>query len=365
MKIGIDIHTIGARQTGNETYIKNVISNMHSDHELHLYHTRANQESLPQWPAQYHQIKPHNPLLRIPLSFPMALRRDKIDVAHFQYVAPPLCHCPTVVMVHDISYEFFPEFFNPLARKRMQLLIPFSARKSSHVLTVSEYSKKQIVETYGIDEEKVTVTYNGVSDQFRQIDSDIELEKTLQRFALKSNPFILAVGNLQPRKNIERLIRVYCKLRQSEKITQKLVLVGKLDYRGHAIEQQINSSGMQNDIITTGYVSDDELISLYNRADFFVYPSYYEGFGLPVIEAMACGTAVITSRVSSIPEVGGEAALYIDPHSDDDLQQQILCIANDANLRSSLVEQGLIQAKKFNWETTATQTLNILEKVCK
>lgn len=364
MKIGIDIHTIGAKQTGNETYIKNLISNMQSDHELHLYHTKAEQESLPKWSAHFHQIKPHNPLLRIPVSFPIALQRDKIDVAHFQYVAPPVSHCPTVVMVHDISYEFFPEFFSPLARKRMQLLIPFSARKSAHVLTVSEYSKKQIVETYGIPEEKVTVTYNGVSDQFHKIDSDTELDNTLQRFALKDEPFILAVGNLQPRKNIERLIRVYCQLRKAEKIQQKLVLVGKLDYRGHAIEQQIIDSGMQNHITTTGYVSDDELIALYNRADFFVYPSYYEGFGLPVIEAMACGTAVITSRVSSIPEVGGEAAMYIDPHSDNDLEQQILKIANDANLRNNLIEQGLTQAKKFNWETTAKQTINILEKVC-
>ena len=362
MKIGIDIHTVGARQTGNETYIRNVIEHMVCDHELHFYHTNADRESLPQWSGQYHRIKPHNPLVRIPLSFPLALKRDNIDVAHFQYVAPPVTHCPTVVMVHDISYEFFPEFFNPLSRKRMQWLIPYSARNCAHVLTVSEYSRQQIIRTYGIAEDKVTVTYNGVNAAFRPIDDTASLAQTLQRFAIDS-PYILAVGNLQPRKNIERLVRIFCQLKRQDRIAQKLVLVGKVDYRGHAIEQQIQDSGLQDDIITTGYVSDDELIALYNQDDFFVYPSYYEGFGLPVIEAMACATPVITSDVASIPEVGGDAALYIQPDSDDDLRTSMITLADSQQQRQQLIAKGLRQAQKFSWETTARQTLDILERI--
>lgn len=364
MKIGIDIHTIGARQTGNETYIKNLISHFDCDHDFHFYHTRADREDLPKWQGDYHQVKPHNPLLRIPVSFPLALKRDAIDVAHFQYVAPPITHCPTVVMVHDISYEFFPEFFNPLSRKRMQLLIPFSARKSAHVLTVSEYSRQQIIQTYGIAEDKVTVTYNGVSDAFKPVDNDGWLRQKLLRLNIDS-PFILAVGNLQPRKNIERLVRIYCELKRKDLISQKLVLVGKVDYRGHAIEQQIQASGMSDSIISTGYVDDEELVALYNCADVFVYPSYYEGFGLPVLESMACGTPVITSDVSSIPEVGGDAVLYIQPDSDSDLRSCITSLANSEELRNQQATKGLQQAKKFNWETTSQQTLAIFESVCR
>jgi len=362
MRIGIDIHTIGAHQTGNETYIKNIVSNMNDDHDLYLYYTKTNRENLPDWKANFKKISPHNSLLRIPVSFPLALKRDKIDVAHFQYVIPPVSPCPTVVMIHDISYEFFPEFFHPLSRKRMQLLIPYSARKSSHVLTVSEYSKQQIIKKYGIPEDKITVTYNGVSDNFRIINDQGYIDTILQRFSL-TKPFILAVGNLQPRKNIERLVRVYANLKKLDKIEQDLVLVGKVDYKGHKIFDIIKDNNVEKFVKITGYVNDEELVALYNKADIFVYPSLYEGFGLPLIESMACGTPVITSNVSSLPEVAGEAALYIDPESDDDLEDQLLKLSANNDLKKLLVDKGIDQVKKFSWKKAAQDTTNIFEKI--
>lgn len=363
MRIGIDIHAVGAHQTGNETYIKNIVSNLDMDHELYLYYTRARRAALPEWKAHYRKVRPHNALVRIPFSFPLALMRDKIDVAFFQYVVPPLSPCKTVVVIHDISYEFFPEFFNPLSRKRMQTLIPISAKVSAQILTVSEYSKKQIVERYRVPEDKITVTHLAVSDIFRKIEDEAVLDSCLQRFGL-DQPYILAVGNLQPRKNITRLVRVYSKLRHQGKIQQDLVLVGKLHYNAHEIFDAIREYKVEPFVKSTGYVSDEELVALYNRADIFAFPSLYEGFGLPAIEAMACGTPVLTSRVSSLPEVAGDAALYVEPASDEDLERQLLKLADDETLRQELVEKGKSQVKKFSWKQAAQQTLNVLEKAC-
>jgi glycosyltransferase involved in cell wall biosynthesis len=229
------------------------------------------------------------------------------------------------------------------------------------VLTVSEFSKRQIVECYNIPEEKVTVTYNGVAGMFSPIHDNLELDQRLNRFSI-DKPYILAVGNLQPRKNIERLVRVYAKLRKQGLIEQDLVLVGQMHWQGHAILEEIENNAVTQHVKTTGYVSDEELVALYNRADLFVYPSLYEGFGLPVIESMACGTPVITSDVSSIPEVAGDAAILIDPLSDDSISAQLLRLANDASLRLSLSDKGIIQAKKFDWRLTAEKTLSILQR---
>ncbi|AUZ84344.1 glycosyltransferase family 4 protein [Methylophaga nitratireducenticrescens] len=365
MRLGIDIHTVGARQTGNETYIRNLIKAMlasdEGQHEYFLYQTK--EVALPEWmsKATIRKVTPHNPLLRIPFGFPLALKKDQIDVALFQYVVPPVMPCPVVTMVHDISFEYFPEFFNPLSRKRMQLLIPFSARKSAHVLTVSEFSKRQIIEKYRIPEDKISVTYNGVSDIFRHVTDALWLSHVLQKFGL-DQPFILAVGNLQPRKNIERLVRVYAQLRKKDLIQHDLVLVGQMHWQGHAILNEIQKHGIEKHVKTTGYVNDTELVALYNRADVFVYPSLYEGFGLPIIESMTCGTPVITSNVSSIPEVAGEAALLIDPASDQELSDSLVRLVTETKLQDELIQLGFLQAKRFDWKITSEQTVSILQK---
>ncbi len=368
LRIGVDIHAIGARQTGNETYIRNLVENMieteQQQNNFYLYHTKSDASgTVPQkWCPSIRLVRPHNSLLRIPFGFPYVLKRDKIDVAHFQYVIPPVCPCAAVVMIHDISYEFHPEYFSRPSRMRMQLLIPAAARRSAHVLTVSEYSKRQIVEKYNVPEDKVTVTYNGVSENFRVISDSAQLEKETLRFGLE-RPFILAVGNLQPRKNIERLVRVYSRLRKQELIQQDLVLVGQLQFKGHAIMDEIRTNGVENYVKATGYVSESELVALYNRASLFVYPSYYEGFGLPVIEAMACGAPVITSNVSSLPEVAGDSALLIDPASDDELASAILKLANSPEERKKAAERGIAHSARFSWNKAAKQTLAILKEV--
>ena len=362
-RIGIDIHTIGQRQTGNETYMRNLVEHLSAmespETELFLYHT-LQAKALPAnaWRANLRKVWPHSPFVRIPFSFPLLLQRDQIDLAHFQYVTPPFCPCPTVVTIHDISYEFFPEYFHPLARARMKMLIPGSARRATRVLTGSEFSKREIVDTYRIPEEKISVTHYGVAESFKVISDQAELDRVLQRFGIRQ-PFILGVGNLQPRKNLQRLLRAYAALRADKAIDFDLVLVGQMAWKAESILEDIDRLGLAGSVSVTGYVSNEELVCLYNRAQIFVYPSLYEGFGLPIIEAMACGTPVITSDVSSLPEVGGDAAIFVNPQDHKAIADAIKRLADDSALREQLREKGLRRASEFTWRRIAEQTATI------
>jgi len=362
-RVAVDIHQIGLRQTGNETYIRNLVEQLAilAPPELEFVCFTTQPESrLPMlnWPGPVKRLWPHTPLLRIPCSFPLALRQMAADIAHFQYVSPPYSPCPAVVMVHDISFELFPECFNPLSRKRMQLLIPRSARKAARVLTVSEFSKRQLVETYHLPEDHVVVTHNGVSPQFRPLES---LAPAVARLAALGvvQPFILGVGNLQPRKNLVRLLQGYARLRKQCDPPHRLVLVGQKAWRGHQVEAEITRLGLGDWVDMPGYVDGDSLVALYNAAEIFVYPSLYEGFGLPVVEAMACGTPVITSNVSSLPEVAGEAALLVDPLSVEELGVAMERLLDDSALRVALREKGLRRAQDFSWRQLAEQTVAV------
>ena len=365
MRIALDVHSIGMRQTGNETYMRNLVENLsgldQNDMDFHYFHTLprdAYDSRL--WRGKTYRLYPHASMVRIPLSFPLALAANKIDLAHFQYVAPPLCPCRTIVTIHDISYEFFPEYFNPRERARMKLLIPLSGRRAAHVLTISEYSRRQLIETYRLQEEHVSVTYLGVSEAFRRISEQAAIAST-ERFGL-SRPFILGVGNVQPRKNLVRLIRAFARLRKEKSVPHDLVLVGQAAWKAHQVQEEIEKLRIGDAVKTTGYVSDEELVALYNRADLFVYPSLYEGFGLPIVEAMACGTPVVTSNVTCIPEVAGDAALTVDPLSENELGNAMLRVLDQTRLAETLREKGIARSKKFCWRTVAEQTAEIYRR---
>ncbi len=365
MRVALDVHSIGMRQTGNETYIRNLVEHLAAmqlpEVEFHYYHTRHRKDfDHASWRGRVHRLRPHASFVRIPLSFPTALWTHKIDLAHFQYVAPPLCPCRTIVTIHDISFEFFPEYFHPRERARMKLLIPLSGRRAAHVLTISEYSRRQLIETYGLREDRVDVTYLGVSPAFRPL-SDEEAIAATRRFDL-SQPYILGVGNVQPRKNLVRLIRAFARLRRGKSIPHQLVLDGQMAWKAGQLLEEIDTLGIRDAVKITGYVSEQELVGLYNRAALFVYPSLYEGFGLPIVEAMACGTPVITSSVTSMPEVAGDAALLVDPLSEDEIAAAMLQAIDRPELAASLRRQGLARSKQFNWRTVAEQTAKIYQQ---
>jgi glycosyltransferase involved in cell wall biosynthesis len=367
MRIALDMHTVGMRQTGNETYIRNLATSLAEmqppGFEFHYYHTlprsKLNGDG---WGAgSMHRLRPHTPFVRIPFAFPAALWNHKIDLAHFQYVSPPFCPCKTVVTIHDISFEFFPDYFPPLQRARMRMLIPASGRRADHVITISEFSKRQLIDTYGMKEDKISVTYLGVAPAFRPL-PDADAEARLARFAL-SRPYILGVGNLQPRKNILRLIRAFAELRRTQAIPHQLVLVGQMAWKGTEILRAVEDLGLLDAVTMTGYVTDDELVALYGRAAVFVYPSLYEGFGLPILEAMACATPVVTSDVSSMPEVAGDAALLVDPTSEAAIADAVGRVLNDSPLAAAMKLRGLEQSRRFSWPAAAEQTAKIYRRL--
>jgi glycosyltransferase involved in cell wall biosynthesis len=367
IKVGIDAHALGSRLGGNETYIRNVIRALGEeapggDYTLFLS-PRGPHESAAEPIAGAERmrrvvVRPRNPLVRIPLSFPLALARARIDVVHVQYVAPPVCPARIVVSVHDIAYERYPRFFAPGEVARFRALVPLTIRRASAVLTLSEYSKRDIVWRYNVPPEKVVVTYLAADPMFRPIHDEGRLVGVRARYNT-GEQFILSVGNLQPRKNLKTLIEAYVALRRAGATRHKLVLVGKRAWLHDEVFAAARESGYADELVFTGYVPDADLVALYNAAELFVYPSIFEGFGLPPLEAMACGTPVVCSNTSSFPEVVGDAALTVDPLDPDALARAIAAVLENADMRARLSAQGLRRAAAFSWRATARTILQI------
>lgn len=363
-RVAIDIHTVGGRQTGNETYARELVTALGQiadpDVAFVLYHTTRDVGPFAAGPVR--RVWPSLPVLRVPLGLPIALGRDRIDLAHFQYVAPPLSACRTVVTVHDVSFEAHPEWFPPTFVARMRWLVPLSIRRSAHVLTLSEFTKRAICERYAVPPERVTVTPAAPGTEFRTLERRL-LDMVRTELGLPSR-FILAVGNLQPRKNLRRLLEAYARLPEGRRASHKLVLVGQAHYRSDLILAEIDRLGIRRDVQWTGYISSKSLVAVYNLADLFVFPSLYEGFGLPVVEAMACGLPVLSANTSCLPEVCGGAALMFDPLDTDALAATIDAALEDDDLRGSLIERGRGRAATLSWMTTARQTLAVYKSCC-
>jgi glycosyltransferase involved in cell wall biosynthesis len=368
MRIGIDAHAIGSQLTGNETYIKNLIlalAELDRVNEYVLFFTRPDVARA--WENRYPNVRvqllrPHTPYARIPISFPIALYKTGVDLLHVQYTAPPFYRKPIVVTIHDLSFEHFPQFFSHRERFFFKRTIPHTARRAAKVLTVSEYSRQDLIRTYNLPPEQVVVTPNGVGPEFRPVREKTRLAALRQQYGI-DRAYLLSVGNLQPRKNLARLIRAYTQLRASvEDFHCQLVIVGQKAWLSKNIFHEAHRSRYAGDVILTDYVPEDDLPGLYSGATAFVYPSIFEGFGLPVLEAMACGAPVVTSNSSALPEVVGTAGLMVDPYDEEALAKAIQRLVYDAQLRAQLSEHSLQQAAKFSWRRTAELTLAVYQQ---
>lgn len=370
MHIGIDAHAIGRQQGGNETYIRGLIralAEVDGQNRYTLY--LANADAATEWRDDFclrfpnfnvRLLPPPTPLVKVPLILTYELRRRPVDVLHVQYTSPPFCPAPVVATIHDLAFEHMPETFTRRGSFQLKLTVRRTARRAARIATVSEYSRQDILRTYKLPPEKVAVTYNGVESHFiTQNESPSEAEDIRRRFGVGGD-FLLAVGSLQPRKNLVRLIRAYSRLRnENGDFTAQLVIVGRKLWLADEIFAEVKKQRWAEDVILTGYVEDQDLPKLYRAATAFVYPSLFEGFGLPPLEAMACGTPVVTSNVSSLPEVTGKAALLIDPKNESELASALLRITGDQSLRAKLREQGIEQARKFTWRAAAEKTLQL------
>jgi glycosyltransferase involved in cell wall biosynthesis len=267
------------------------------------------------------------------------------------------CRYRNVITVTDVS-----PLLNPETHGRMQVqyhrhVLPFVLARADAVVTISESSKKDIIQCCRIAEEKVQVILLGVDARFKPgIAPDSEFIRSLPE------RFILNIGTLEARKNLPRLLEAYA-LAREKGLTHKLLIGGARGWRLSNLAGIVERYALENHVIFLGFVEDADLPALYGRADFFVYPSTYEGFGMPILEAMACGTPVITSNCSSMPEVAGDAAVLVDPLDTTDLATRMLELADSQELRESLRQRGLARAACFSWEKTARETLSVYERL--
>lgn len=365
MRVAIDARVLGSRTGGDETYMRNVIHALATvdpggDYTLFLSSSRGELVSGAERMRRM-IVQPRVGRVPNPCSIPLALARARVDVVHAVYMAPWLYPIRVVVSVHDIAYERYPQFFPPSMVAGFRRLVPLTIRRASAVLTLSEFSKRDLVQHYHLSPEKVVVAPCAADPIFRPVRDEARLA-AVRAYYETGDRFILCVGNLQPRKNLKRLIEAYVRLRRAGATQHRLVLVGKKAWLYDDTFVAARESGFGEDLIFTDYVPDNDLVALYNAAELFVYPSIFEGFGLPPLEAMACGTPVVTSNTSSFPEVIGDAALAVDPLDAEALASAMAAVLSDADLSARLSAQGLQRAALFSWEETARIILNVYRR---
>ena len=279
---------------------------------------------------------------------------------------PVYSPCPTVGTVHDFSSIHVPGKYDRARMFYIRQVLPFLIRRLTHVLTVSESSKRDIVEYAGVPAEKVTVTPLAAEPSvYFPRDPQDAVTLLAPRHAVRP-PFILYTSRIEhPGKNHACLIRAFADLKRKEGIPHQLVLAGTDRERAEEVHRTAEESGFAKDILFTGFVATADLPLLYQAADIFVFPSLYEGFGLPILEAMACGTPVACSNISSMPEVAGDAAILFDPYEKDSISSAIWSIISQADLRKDLAVRGLERCKQFSWARTAAQTLAVIRSVAR
>ncbi len=361
-RIALDARTVLKSKTGDRTYTLNLLSGLlKTQHNWRgefafdlLLDAPDTQKILPQGEGfRTHVITAKNSRLWTLYALPKWAWQHRPALIHVQYLAPGVLPCPFVTTIHDVVWRVLPRTFPALDRAIMNTLMPISARTARRILTVSESSRRGIARTLRVPLQKIDVTPNAVDARFFEPVSGVQIENLRQKYDLGSAPYVLSVGVLQPRKNVPRLIAAFEGLQsEREKFAYQLVVTGKPGWGADA-----NLAQKHPKVRFTGYVLDEELPALYAGATVFAYPSLYEGFGLPVIEAMAANCAVLTSNRSSLPEVSGDAAIKIDPYRTQAIAQGLQILLDDAELRAQLQERGREWAARFTTQNQAQKTL--------
>ncbi len=361
MRFSVDAHAIGRHLTGNEVYVRNLLNEFAALDPASEFIAHVSAEEAAQWvPARFRKPRVSaNPFYRLGFDLVRQLRRLKPDLVHVQYTAPLACPVPIVATVHDVSYLEHPEFFPVFRLWQLRTTVARTVRRAACVLTPSEFSRQAIARVYGEDDGKVVVVPNGVSPAFRPLPRETAAARVRARFGIPA-PYVLTVGDLQPRKNQAGLVRAFEELMfERPGLTHHLVLVGKETFHASEIRQRAGRSRFARRIHFTGFVNDDELLQLYAGCDLFVFPSFYEGFGIPILEAMACGRAVACSNTSAMPEVADAAAILFDPRSIAEMVRAMRDLLLDEELRVRMERLGAQRAVQFSWERAARKTLEV------
>ena len=296
---------------------------------------------------------------------PIALRREHVDLFHApHYVLPALINCRSVVTIHDCIHLMFPQYLpGRLAHGYARTSLWIAAHRSNRILTVSEASKADILRRFRVPADKVTVVYNAIDERLREVPPEEEFERVRIRYQLR-DPFALYVGNIKPHKNLERLIDAFDRLRRQEGFEAlKLVIIGDEISKYQGLRRAVHEHKLHKHVRFFGFVPLQTLSVLYRLASVFVFPSLYEGFGLPPLEAMASGTPVVTSNVSSLPEVVGDAAMLVDPYDPDSIAEGMKKVLTDESVRACLRQRGLEKVREYSWEQSIARIRDVYEEV--
>ena len=371
MRIGIEVRWIALSKTGFGNYTLNLIrelSRIDEKNQYYLYFNKEFQDDLTPQKKNFHKIiiKMYSGIYKhlcIPLD--IVFNKRNLDLFHFAYNSPSIWFpCKFVLTIHDASFKYIPEMLSKKDLFSISTKLYISARKAEKVITDSENSKRDIVKFFKVLEEKIAVIYLGVDESF-QIISNREILNDIRRKYNLPEKYLLYVGSYLPHKNLDTLIKAFCDLKRNTNTRHSLVLCGKKGRNFLNISKLIRELQLDDCVFCIGYVPADELPILYNMSDLFIFPSLYEGFGLPILEAMACGVPVIASNSSCLPEIAGEAALLFNPRDKNELAKAIYNLLTDAKAYNYFVEKGLKRAKQFTWRKMAEGILKIYEDICK
>jgi len=364
MKIGIDCRIFSTNFTGIGRYTSELV-----DHFIRLNDQQQRKHELVLFfnNPEFRNYKAPNPAVKKVLvnakhysfaeqtRFLKALNKENCSVVHFPHFNVPIFYRkPYTVTIHDLTLSFFPgqkmnKFYHRIG---YHLTIKNAVKRAKKVIAVSNNTKKDIIEQLRINPDKITTIYNGLSDSFRMLDNAKAPQK----------PFLLYTGVWRDHKNLVRLINAFAQIHK--KLDIDLVITGKENPYYPEVKQAVESHSLQDHVLFPGHVSEKELLRLYNTAKIFVFPSLYEGFGLPPLEAMACGTPVAASNVSSIPEICGEKnAVFFDPYDENDIANKITSLYKDPDHQAELISLGLARAENFTWTKTAQKTYQLITHV--
>lgn len=371
MHIGIDCRLFSSKFTGIGRYTHELVDHLielnrklPQPHKITLFFNNPEFQN-------YKSIAPINKILVNARHYSFAeqtrflriLNKQKCDIVHFPHFNVPIFYRrPYIVTIHDLTLSFFPgrkmiRWFHRLA---YNLTIKTATRRAKKIIAVSHHTKKDLIEQLKVPADKIKVIYHGINPNFTIIADASKFEKTLKKYQI-TPPFLLYSGVWRYHKNLPRLIEALKILRDDKNLDLKLVITGKPDPHYPEIKETIRNLQLQDSVIFPGLVAEDELVHLYNAASIFVFPSLYEGFGLPPLESMSCGTPVVASNIASIPEIcGQDNALFFDPYDVNDIASKIELLYKDSDLQAELIAKGLQHASKFTWPKMAQETFELI-----
>lgn len=355
-RVGMDMHVVDGIFQGSRTHVLELFSEViRISPDMHFVLFLENTDLLRVFSPIFTAVNvelvhmPYaNPIKRLCWQLPMLQRKYRLDILHTQYILPVPSFSAGMVTIHDILFETHPQYFAPLFRLRSRILMRLSARRASHVFTVSEFSRQAMLSRYRIAPEKISVIHNGVDEtKFYAGDAGRDI---VEGRGLFPGGYLLTVGRLEPRKNHVVLLRAYAKL---ESVQLPLAIIGQPHFGFDEVFQVIRDLHLESRVRILSDVKDEELPAFYRHAKLFVYPTWAEGFGMPILEAMASGIPVISSDSTSIPEVAGDAAVLVDPSDIDALAKAMEHYISDQKFYADMQQRGLKQVKAFKWCTAA------------